>query len=239
MATSVTPEAGVQPSANTPAAAAGTDTTKTPETPAAPNAGEAPKPPEAPAAPAAPKGDSVVPGEVTYELKLPDGSTLDAAALERTATTARELGLSEESAQKALDFVNTEVASRIEAERDAVLKAHQPGGEKWAEMLDGWKAETLADTSLGKTEEERLATIQKGHSVVEKYAELNPTDAPAMNEFLNTSGLGEHPAAVRFFAWIGKQMGEGTIPITGGGGGGERSAAEVLYGGTSNPHNTE
>lgn len=235
MATSVTPEAGVQPSANTPAAAAGTDTTKTPEapiTPAAPNAGEAPKPPETPAAPAAAKGDSIVPEK--YELKLPDDASIDATVLERTATVAKELGLSQDAAQRTLELLNAEVTTRVAAERDAVLKAHQPGGEEWGKMLDGWRAETLADTSLGKTEDERKATIQKGVAVVEKYSELNPTDAPAMKEFLNVSGLGEHPAAVRFFAWIGKQMGEGAMPLLGGKGGGERSAAEVLYGGTTN-----
>lgn len=143
-----------------------------------------------------------------YDLKLPENAVLDAAATERTTAFARTSGLSPEQAQQVLAFANQEVA----AQRDALLAAHQPGGAAWEKQLNDWRAQTLADSALGATPEERTATIARGTSVLKRYAAANPDDAQAMTSFLDTSGLGEHPAAVRFFAWLGKAAGEGTLP---------------------------
>jgi hypothetical protein len=146
-----------------------------------------------------------------YELTLPEDSTLDDAALERIAATARARGLSQEQAQSVVELANGEV----QAATAALLAAHQPGGAVWAKQVEQWKADALADAALGKTPEERTAAVQRGQSVMAKYAEMHPDDAPAMTEFLNDSGLGNHPAAVRFFAWIGRSMSEGTLAMPG------------------------
>src|SRR5687768_5093064 len=53
--------------------------------------------------------------EVKYELTLPEKSALDPAVLERTAAIARARGLSPEQAQAAVDLVNSEVASHVDA----------------------------------------------------------------------------------------------------------------------------
>ena len=223
-----TSTAGAPVVATVPAGAPGSTAATEPATP------EAPAAPATPAADPAKAGDAPAgaeakpdAGEVKYELKLPDGSPLDAAALERTAATARELGLSQDAAQKALELVNTEVTSRITAERDALLAAYSPGGDEWQKQVDGWKAETLADPALGKTPEERTASIESGKGLLRKYGEVHPADKEAMDNFLNTSGLGDHPAAAKFFAWLGKAMSEGTMPLTGGNSGGG-SVAERL-----------
>lgn len=170
----------------------------------------------------------------TYDLKAPEGSALDDAAIERTAATARELGLSQEHAQKALDFVASEVKTRVEsaveAARADLLKSYAPGGEAWQEQVDGWKAEALKDASLGKTEADRTAAIQRGQAVLQKFAEAQPEDAESTKQFLNISGLGNHPAVVRFFSWLGKAAGEAQMVTPGAAGGGEKSTAELLYG---------
>jgi hypothetical protein len=137
----------------------------------------------------------------TYNMQLPEGSTLDAAALERTAAIARELGLPDDaSAQKVLALVHEQVAAR----EAALLASHAPGGEAWTKQVDGWKEETLKDPSLGKTPEERSAAIQRGHNVLTKIAEKHPEDAAAFKSFLEDSGLGNHPAAVRIFARLAR-----------------------------------
>jgi hypothetical protein len=57
-----------------------------------------------------------------YDLKLPDKSTVDKAVVERTAAKARELGLSQEHAQKTLDFVHQEIDAAAKAAVEASLK---------------------------------------------------------------------------------------------------------------------
>lgn len=155
----------------------------------------------------------------SYTLTLPDGAT-DAALLERTALIAKERGLSNEQAQALVNFAHQEGTTRADtaakAAVDAAMKSYAPGGEKWLEQVETWKTQTLADPALGKTPEERSAAIQSGHGILMKYGEANPADADAMKGFLNTSGLGNHPAAVRFFAWLGKAAGEGSL-VTGAG----------------------
>jgi hypothetical protein len=164
-----------------------------------------------------------------YDLKLPDKSTLDATVLERTAAIARELGLSDSAAaQKVLDLVHQEATTRETAARAAVLADHQPGGTAWSSMLDNWKAETLADATLGKTPEERTAAIQRGVGVIDKFAKANPEMGAAFKQFLNTSGLGEKREVVHFFKYLGEVAGERPAVMPSGGGSGQ-SAVERQY----------
>lgn len=141
------------------------------------------------------------------KVALPKDAVIDAAVLDETVAIAREQGLSVSQTQAVVDLLN----SRVNADRTALLAAHQPGGAEWTKQLDAWKAETLADDSLGKTPEERKASVERGASVLKRYAEANPEGAEAMNDFLVTSGLGEHPAAVKFFKWLGESAGERPI----------------------------
>jgi hypothetical protein len=177
-----------------------------PASPPAPSAPDSAEPPKTDPPPAA------AVDEVKYDLKLPEGVTLDAALLERTATTARARGLSQEQAQATVDLVAQEITSALDAERSRIADSYQPGGAAWQQVVDGWKAETTADPKLGATPEERQAAVDRGFGIVRKYGEANPNDAQAMTEFLDSSGLGNHPAAVRFFAWLGKAAGEGDMP---------------------------
>ncbi len=140
---------------------------------------------------------------------LPKDSALDTKALERTVAIARERGLSREQAQSVVDLVHSEVVQQ----RTTLLAAHQPGGAEWTKQLDAWKAQTLADPSLGKTPEERKASIQLGASVLKKYAAAEPDESKGIMSFLNDSGLGEHPAVAKFFRWLGKSAGERPLSL--------------------------
>lgn len=163
---------------------------------------------------------------VEYALTLPEGSLLDAAVLERTAADARTQGLTNEQAQAVVNRISQEAAALAEAQ----LAAYQPGGAAYEKLVDGWKEQTLADESLGKTPEERTATIQRGHQVLQKYVEAHPDQQDAINGFLNDTGLGNHPAMVRVFAWLGRAMSE--TPVVKGppaSPASEASAAKKLY----------
>lgn len=159
-----------------------------------------------------------------YELKLPEGSLLDQGATERIATTARELGLSNDAAQKTVDLLNDEVATRVAAS----LEARQPGGAEWTAQVEKWEAEVKADTSLGSTDAEREASISSARQALDFYVKQYPTEGSKLKEDLEKTGLGSYPPFVRLLAWIGKERGEKPV-ITGNQGEGKKSAAEILY----------
>lgn len=138
------------------------------------------------------------PAPIEYKLSLPKDSPLDPAVLERTVAIARARGLSPEQAQAAVDLVHAESATHSAA----VLAAHQPGGAAWTKQLDAWKAETLADPSLGKTPEERVQTVQRAGLVLAKFKEANPDMGASVEAFLKTSGIGERREVMHLLSWI-------------------------------------
>lgn len=169
--------------------------------------------PVAPVVPAAP----VVPQ--AYELSLPEHAALDASAIERTAAYARERGLSQEAASAALHLANTEVAAALDARTAAETK-----------LIESWKADTLADPSLGKTPEERTAKVQKGIGILNRFAEAHPEQKEKLTSFLNESGLGNHPTVVKLFAWLGESASEGSLVTALVGGESRKSDVDVFYG---------
>lgn len=140
-----------------------------------------------------------------YDLKLPDKSPVDPAVVERTAAIARELGLSQDNAAKALGFVASEVA----AQTAAALSAYAPpseenkeGGAKWKEQDSAWKAAALADKDLGNGKPEQLtAKVDLAKKVLAKFGD------PESIEYLD-SAYGSSPAVLRILVRVGEAMGE-------------------------------
>lgn len=158
-----------------------------------------------------------------YDLKLPENSVLDATALERTAATARELGLSNEAAQKVTEFLASEVA----ANRTATLAAYAQGGAEWTKQDAQWRKDALAHPDLGANKPEQLtASVDLAKRVLAKFGDEQSIG------FLETSGLGSHPAALALLVKIGKAMGEGSLVIQQGTGSGSKTpeqAAKDFY----------
>lgn len=163
-------------------------------------------------------------------MKLPEKSTLDAAVLERTAATARELGLSNDAAQKALEFVNQEVATR----EAAFLAAHNPGdpeknippGDAWVKQQDAWKAAALADPDLGAGKPEQLeARAGLAMRAFDKFS------TPQFRDAVRRTGFGSHPEFVKVFVKIGEAMSESSlaVPDATGGSASEAERLNALY----------
>lgn len=146
--------------------------------------------------------------EVTYDLTKPEGTALTDAALERIAAVARERGLTPEQAQAVVDL-NHELASDLLA---AGLAAYQPGGAEYEKIVEGWKAETLADPFLGKSEAERVAAINLGKQVLDRFKTAHPEEAAGFVDFLEASGYGNQRDVARFFKWLGGAMAEQPMP---------------------------
>jgi hypothetical protein len=183
---------------------------------------------------------------ITYTLTLPEKSTLDPSVVERTTATARELGLDNAKAQKLLDTLAQEATAHAEKHAALALpaavktatekaiadytKAHSPGGDEWNRQEAQWRAEALADPILGRTEQERQATIDKGKLILKKYTDARPQHAAAFKGFLETTGMGSHPAALSFLGWLGASASEGKIVVGDpSAGAGTKSAAELMY----------
>lgn len=211
------------PAGGTPAPAGGT-----------PNPNPAPAPAPAPAAGAsAPAAGSspapAAPAPVTYELKLPEKSPLDAAVVERVAGIAQDLKLADTpAAQKVLDFVHHEVADRLQA----VIASHQPpaedgtGGEEWKRINTEWTEAAKKDPEIAGKDGSRFdANIELAKRVA---ATFFPDEVHA---FLHSTGFGSHPAIIRGFLKIAEAMKEDSFVPAGGGPppSKAKTAAEIMY----------
>lgn len=200
-------------------AAAATTTQEDASKPQTPAAGDKP------AAETKPEGDTTKPAAETkpaeaapekYEFKAPEGTHLDPAVAEKFSAVAKELNLSQQAAQKVVDELAPALAS---AQREAFTK-----------VVDGWVGEAKADKEFGgENFDANLAIAKEG---------LNFVGSPKLVQFLNQSGLGNHPEIIRAFYKVGQAISEdshvsGTTRPAGGDKGGrtdtERYAAG-LYG---------
>lgn len=162
-------------------------TTVTPETPAAP-------PPAAPAAaPAAPPSQppAVAAAPSALDLKLPEGSLLNADDLANVTKYATTHKLSKEQASALLNDQHALAA--------AVMQRY---AEQQQAISNGWRQEVETDKTLGG--KNFMATMKYTKAVMDKFA----PEGSAFRELLDTTGYGNHPEFLRFVAAIGKAIGE-------------------------------
>lgn len=145
-----------------------------------------------------------------YEFKPPEGQELDTAALEQFEPIARELNLTNEQAQKMVDLYGTKIMPMVQKQQ----------AEAWQAQTEEWAATVKADKEIGGDKlTANLGVAQRA---------LDTFGTPALKEYLNGTGLGNHPELVKAFVKVGKAMSEDGV-VTGKESG-QRSAAEVLYG---------
>lgn len=145
-----------------------------------------------------------------YEFKPAEGQELDNAALEQFEPIARELNLTNEQAQKMVDLYGTKIMPMVQKQQ----------AEAWQKTTEQWAADVKADKEIGG---DKLTT---NLSAAQRALDLFGT--PELKEYLEVTGLGNHPDLVKTFVKIGKAMSEDGM--VDGSNQGQRSAAEVLYG---------
>lgn len=144
-----------------------------------------------------------------YEFQAGEGVELDTEALKDFEPVARELNLSNEQAQKLVDAYPKILAG-----------VQQRQAEAWQKQTEDWAADVKADKEIGG--DKLTANLSKAQRALDQFG------TPALKEYLNTTGLGNHPDLVKTFVKIGAAMSEDNM-VTGKETG-QRSAAEVLYG---------
>lgn len=181
-----------------------------------------------PKADPAKEGDKAKPAvgapEKYTDFKLPDGVTLKPESLAEASATFKDLGLSQEGAQKLVDFhVKT-----LQESSAAPLKA-------FTDLQEQWKTEAKSLPDIGG----ELGPSGKVVVAVSKMLDgLNdPGLATEFRAAMNYTGAGNHPAFIRVMYHLAQQFTEGTA-VTGRGpsglgqqapGAARKSAAQEMY----------
>lgn len=121
--------------------------------------------------------------DVTFELKLPGGVELDQASADEFKAIVGDKALTaSERAQKIVDLAVKRETARVEAHKARVAE--------WAESVRN-------DKELGGDK------LDQTLAVARKAVDLGP---PELKTFLEASGLGNHPAVVKWAYTIGKAL---------------------------------
>lgn len=148
----------------------------------------------APTVPVAPetKGDATAEGQVpeSYTFTMPDGVELDKAAADEFSVIAKEFKLSQEGAQKIADI-------------GAAMVQRQ--AQEHAKTVEGWVQAAKADKDIGGDKFSENLGVAK--AAIDKFG------SPELKALLDSTGIGNHPAVVKFAFAVGKAISEdGFVP---------------------------
>lgn len=144
-----------------------------------------------------------------YEFQAGEGVELDTEALKDFEPVARDLNLTNEQAQKLVDAYPKILAG-----------VQQRQAEAWQAQTEQWAADVKADKEIGG--DKLITNLSAAQRALDQFG------TPELKEYLEGTGLGNHPELVKAFIKIGKAMSEDGM--VDGSNQGQRSAAEVLYG---------
>ncbi len=168
-----------------------------------------------PAEPTAKEPDSPADGTVVgapekYEnFTLPEGMSVEDSTLESFLPLAKELNLTQENAQKLVDYEAGRVQELISTQEQV-----------WGDLRQEWRTAVKSDKEIGGPAfDEALAA---GKTFLREYG------TPELMEALNSTGMGDHPEFIRAFARAGKAMKEDALS-TGGPGDAKLSPEQILY----------
>ena len=154
-----------------------------------------------------------------YEFKAPEGTQLDDKAIEAVTPIFKELGLTQDQANKLFAFQ----AAR-EAEAAKIM----------TEMRADWRDKIIKDSTIGDGREGLKPEVKA--NIARAIDSVGDTKAvTALKEALDLTGAGDHPAIVAAFNTLGKLLSEGTAVKAGGAApvktpnSGPRNAAQALF----------
>lgn len=130
----------------------------------------------------------------SYEFKLPEGMELDQSLSDQVTPIFKEIGLSQDQAQKLVDVYAPYVQTQVEAQNQATQDAYK-------ETVNGWEKETKE--LLGSNFEKEVATTAKA---------LDKFGTPELRALMNETGLGNHPEMVKAWSKVGKAISEDHFP---------------------------
>jgi hypothetical protein len=136
--------------------------------------------------------DKIEPPEAYADFELDEGLQLDSAALEKVAPLFKEMGLSQENAQKLV----TAYAEQVQA-------GEQGRQESFNQTIQGWADQVKNDSEIGGEKFDENIGIAK--DAIVKFG------TPELKEILETTGVGNHPEIVRFMVKVGRLTREDSL----------------------------
>jgi hypothetical protein len=147
--------------------------------------------------------------EAYTDFKVLDGVQLDSEIMGEFGTVAKELGLTQEQAQKLVDLGAKSSLKGVDSIKAALTK-----------QVSDWSAASKADAEIGGEKfDENLAAANRA---LGKFAK------PGFIKFLADSGLSQHPEMIRTWRAIDKATSGDSIQ-TGRQGGGDDSGLVGFY----------
>lgn len=172
-------------------------------------AGKTPGEPEPPK----PAADAPKPTVEVAALKLPEGFKADDPALTQFATIANEAKISQDVAQKLVDF-----------HAAALKKASEASSEYWGNLQKEWGESNKTEFGPEPAKSPKIIAVSK------LIDSLGEKPASAFREALDMSGMGNHPAIVKAMVLLAERLTEpaharGAPPAQR-----PATAAEAIYG---------
>ncbi|WJR24953.1 hypothetical protein LU687_011400 [Pseudomonas asiatica] len=130
---------------------------------------------------------------------LPDGYSISDEQLAAFSPVLKELGLTQEQADKLVAFdAQRSLAAQEASQQQAVEFRNKQVGE--------WETALRNDAAFGG------ANFDANVAIAQQF--LTDFGSPELSAFLAESGLGSHPEVVRMFHKAGKELGEGKLHRT-------------------------
>jgi hypothetical protein len=140
----------------------------------------------------------------------PEGVTLNPDLVGSFKERAKALNLTQEQAQGFVDIAS-QLAAGWEQQHLAAVDAAR----------NKWRATATADPEIGGAEQAaKMAVVAKARDT---FA------TPALREFLDASGLGDHPEVIRLLYRVGKAVSEDTLVTTGRPTDTQRTTESILF----------
>lgn len=155
----------------------------------------------------APQGEEqIVTNQLDYSLvKLPDGVAASEKEMGEFAGIVDKIGIkNQESLQNFVDWI-FEVNA---AEESRLAQKEEQATKEWETIKSGWKETLTGDADFGK---EYDLNVKRANDVMFKYG------GSELTSWLKDSDLGGHPALLKTFARIGKELEDGRL-LSGGSG---------------------
>lgn len=168
--TIVTPAADTPAADNPDSAAPAADTSDTADTSDADTTGDA---------------DQATPPESYADFTLPEGVELDSAALESVTPLLKETGLTQDAAQKFVDWYAEQVQAGSTRQTEA-----------FNQLMSDWREQSSNDKEFGGDKFEESVGLAR--TAIDKFG------TPELNKLLTDHGVGNHPEVIRFMMKVGR-----------------------------------
>lgn len=147
---------------------------------------------------------------IEYDFKMPEGLELDEAMANKFTDVAKDLNLDNEQANKIVALYSEKMMEEQQSRTDA-----------WQKQVSDWEGELKSDPDFGGAKFAENAEIAK--------IAVNKFGGDELKEALNTTGLGNHPALVKFMYKVGSAMSEDSFNVESSNGNSQQATAQSLY----------